>query len=182
MNYRIEPRDLGPLLEQIIKAKQEQAVIIMRETALQAQQLLVQRSHVVAFDTGHYASAWRTENTAHGAVVENDAPYAGVVEYGRRPGTFPNIKAIFQWLQRKSAFAIGVKFTSKGVVPRGKVREKGLNKDWETQVLMQMAFMIARAIKARGITPKHVLMGAVPEIKAMLRRNLRRAFMTAHGG
>jgi hypothetical protein len=91
-----------------------------------------------AVNTGSYLQKWRAERTENGALVSNDAPYSGVIENGRRPGTMPPSKAIALWAQRK----LGL----------------------DAQEAKKASFMIARAIARRGLKARNVLSSAVPEI------------------
>lgn len=87
-----------------------------------------------AFNTGNYRRRFRVRELAIGASVYNDAPYAGVIDDGRRTGKFPNLRAIEQWARRK------LKLSAK------KAREA--------------AYPIARAIAKRGLKPRKVISGA----------------------
>lgn len=59
-------------------------------------------------------------------------PYLQYVDAGRRPGTFPPVKAIEKWVKRE-----GIRF--------------------EKYTVKQTAFVIARSIKNKGIKPTNVL-------------------------
>jgi hypothetical protein len=59
-------------------------------------------------NTGYYARAWKTEKVMESSSaldgyirVFNQAPYAGVIEYGRRAGVMPPSGALVPWVRRK---------------------------------------------------------------------------------
>jgi len=89
-------------------------------------------------NTGFYRMAWKSEALPDGARVYNAAKYAGVIEYGRRPGSFPPVSVIEHWAQRRL----------------------GLSK----KEARAAAFPIARAIARRGIPGKRVLTGRRPQL------------------
>lgn len=89
-----------------------------------------------AVNTGNYRQAWKsapgTQGGTQGMRVSNSAPYAGVIEYGRRRGAkMPPIDPIARWAQRK----LGLPYP----------KAKGI------------AFAIAKAISKRGLQPRRVL-------------------------
>lgn len=91
---------------------------------------------VGAVDTANYRRRWKTEvTTSNGlpaALIVNDAPYAGVIEYGRRAGQrAPPSRVLEPWVRRK----LGV----------------------PAKAAPGVAFLIARSIKRRGLKPRYVL-------------------------
>lgn len=112
----------------------------MRSGALRTIPLLQQRTRDVgAVDTGNYLRRWRTRAISNGVEVTNSAPYAAVIEYGRRPGArFPPISAIRRWAKLKLGLS-------------------------EAQA-KAAAFPIARAIAKRGQKPRSVLTSVEPQI------------------
>lgn len=111
-----------------------------------------------AFNTGNYRRRWRMRALTDGAVVFNDATYAGVIEKGRRPGKFPDISAVRAWARRKLHLS-----------PKEAKRA---------------AYPIARAIARRGLrarvvmTPKSVQQAmtkiVVDEVRREIREELRK--------
>lgn len=110
-----------------------------------------------ALNTGHYKRSWKAEKLPDGARVHNSAPYAGVIEHGRRAGSaFPPLKEIERWAQRRM----------------------GLN----PKEAKAAAFPIARAIARRGLIARKVLgnaqaeieKGFLEEVKKELERELAR--------
>ena len=92
----------------------------------------------------NYLRSWKAERIDNGATIYNEAPYAGIIEDGRRPGAkAPPREAIARWVQRK------LRVTAKEA--------------------KSVAFVIARSIKARGLLPRRVMANAIPELtKAIL--------------
>lgn len=53
-------------------------------------------------DQGLYKASWKHRATLTGGELRNDAPYAGVIEFGRRPGApGPPYAPILEWVNRK---------------------------------------------------------------------------------
>lgn len=87
-----------------------------------------------AVNTAFYKRAWKQQALPDGARVYNAAPYAGVIEYGRRPGSFPPKEPIVRWIQRRL----------------GKSEKEA----------RRLSFIVRRAIAVRGLLPRLVLTGA----------------------
>jgi hypothetical protein len=92
-----------------------------------------------AVNTAHYKRSWKAEQLPDGARVYNSAPYAGVIEHGRRAGSFPPLREIERWAQRRM----------------------GLN----PKEAKAAAFPIARAIARRGLLARKVMGNAQAEIE-----------------
>ena len=110
-----------------------------------------------AVDTGDYKRRWRTSPLPNGVEVFNDAPEAGVIELGRRPGSRPPPSSVLQpWVRRKLGLSDA---QAKGV-----------------------AFVVARAIGRRGLRARRVMARALPamrkavmaEVKLALQKVIRR--------
>jgi hypothetical protein len=55
-----------------------------------------------AVDQSFYKLSWSARPIARGAILENTAPYAAILEYGRRPGRpGPPLSPILGWVERK---------------------------------------------------------------------------------
>lgn len=76
-------------------------------------------------DRGTYRRSTHVEDLQNGVVMFNRAPYAGVLEEGRRPGRAPPVRALEGWILRKGitndrkeakamAFAIARKMAKQG--------------------------------------------------------------------
>lgn len=107
-----------------------------------------------AVNTGTYRRAWKSRPLPRGADIHNNAPYAGIIEYGRRKGKKqPPLKPIAKWAQRR----LGV----------------------SEQEARSLAFPIARAIKKRGLFGRFVLKKSIKAILANIDREIRRELTRA---
>lgn len=152
--------EVGKVINRIGRALQKRA--LERGTKaflLRAKPMIVKATDAAgAVDTANYRRRWKTSmaqrNGRPAAVISNDAPYAGVIEYGRRAGAkAPPRDVLVPWVRRK----LGV----------------------PTKEAKSVAFLIARAIKRRGLKPRHVLT-AEPQIElfeATYREEILRAII-----
>ena len=106
-----------------------------------------------AVNTGFYKRAWKAERTAEGARVYNTAPYASIIESGRRPGKMPPLETIVRWAMRRMT-----------------ISEKEARR---------IAYPIALAIKKRGLTGRKVLKRAQPLIYQAFTQEVRKAIDAA---
>jgi hypothetical protein len=96
-----------------------------------------------ANSTGRFRSSWTTDRIDRGISIFNKAPYAPVVEGGRRKGAkMPPPKALVSWAQKRA----------------------GLSKA-DAQA---MAFVMARAIKTRGLKARNILKNSIPKIRKLM--------------
>jgi hypothetical protein len=102
-----------------------------------------------AVDTGQYLRAWKTRPTESGVAIVNDAPYAAIIELGRRPGAkMPPVQAIQTWAQRRLGLS----------------RKQAENAAWA----------IAKSISIKGIKARRVLRNALPQLKKLMKGEVRR--------
>lgn len=101
-------------------------------------------AEVGAFNTGMAQKGWIAEERPPDAVaITNRQTYAGVIEFGRRPGSrVPPIKAIAKWAQRKL----------------------GLTEEEAKQA----AYPIAKSIARKGIEGRPIVGPLVPAIAKMI--------------
>ena len=78
-------------------------------------------------------------------VVLNIQDYWKYLEYGRKPGTFPNIDAIRKWIQVKP------------VLPTP-------DRNGKVPTINQLTYLISRKIEEKGIEPKYYLNNTLEEI------------------
>lgn len=110
-----------------------------------------------AVNTGNYRRNWRFTALPDGASLYNPVKYAGVIEEGRRPNNkFPPRAAIVRWIQLKMK----------------KTREEA----------QKLAFVVQRAIAARGLQARKVLDTTVPTIEKNVRDEVQRAINDALAG
>lgn len=151
----ITPEQLGVAFPRLLRARRD---IIVREarriaaTTVRFAREITERENIVYL--GNYATSWAATEIRDGARVDNDAPYARYIEYGRRPGaTPPPRSAILPWVH--------IKLGLRGPEAR------------------QAARNIARAIGRRGLPPKRVLFRAWVRALPLFRRNLAIQFARA---
>jgi len=140
-------------------------------------------------DRGTYRRNFKFEDIPHGAVAYNFTPYAPIIEYGRRRGQkAPPIAAIAAWIRRKGIGEqrgpVGSRVATRGpgsvkvLGGRGQLARQGpaqrvtvarrhrLN---ERQV-MNLAYVIARQIKRRGLPALLILQHASGNIDAEIQK------------
>ena len=107
-----------------------------------------------AVNVGTYRRSWQTEVTPGRLAVFNRSSYAGIIEYGRRPGArMPPRAAVARWAQR----TLGLSEADSRAA----------------------AFVMARAIAKRGLRARRVLGGAEAEMGAIVRDELTKALSAA---
>lgn len=139
------------------------AVKVIRETvklhgpkAVQAEISSLIRQPV---DRGGYKRAFRFEDIPGGATAYNFSPYASIIEHGRRPGAKgPPLQVIIAWLARKRI--------AKGTGSRNFATESQYAR------LRSIAYVIARAIKRRGLPALLILEHASKTIDLEVKRAL----------
>lgn len=150
-------------------------------------------------DLGGFKAAWKAEPLPDGAMLLNDAPYAAVIEHGRRPGRpGPPLAPIVAWVSRKLrgrirgefkfARALGVGL-SKGTKAKAAVRQsfrqllgpttgRGREQDFVDGAVYAVAKKIRDSIHAKGTRPRLILASLRPKLKQYFReaalRQLRR--------
>jgi hypothetical protein len=144
---------------------QEDAVAIIRKTVkLHGPRLVQEEISGLArapVDRGTYRRSFHYENIPNGATIFNSALHAGVIEYGRRPGEkAPPLQVIVAWLARK------------GIVKGAGSRNFATDSQYAK--LRSAAFVMARAIKRRGLPAHHVLLLAARKLDEQVRAALAR--------
>ena len=103
---------------------------ITKAVALETAQRSLQRAvkgtnDAGAVDRGQFKRSWVAARTLDGAELRNDAPYAGVIEYGRRPGKpGPPLTPILEWVERKLELPPGAAWVVAKTI-RDRIHEKG---------------------------------------------------------
>ena len=150
-----------------------------------------------AVDLGGYKLAWRATRIPRGAAVDNTAPYAPVLEYGRRPGRpGPPLQPIIAWANRKlrgdirgqyrvaKAIALGLVSWQPGsksfrAAGRKYVKETfGREENAVNAAVIFRAMKIRDAIHHRGTKPRRILQKVAarmgPRFREAAVRELRR--------
>lgn len=168
---RISASKLPDVLQERFAGNYQKLVKLMQEAAMLGTQRIADSIEAtkpyIPVDTGAYAASVHVERHPKGADVFNDAPYAGIIEYGSRPH-WPPFAPLFMWAQRK--------LRGKGML-EGVVKRKGEKKrDMVLREAARWARAVQRAIAKRGTAPRHVFARALPVMRgdvAMLVRNAR---------
>lgn len=101
---------------------------------------LREQLEVDSYDTGNLARSVTYRQIKDGLVeVGTNLEYAAVREYGRKPGTFPNLDALVGWTARHGMITGGasMKYDDLHYIDKGTI------------------YVIARAIAIKGIKGKH---------------------------
>lgn len=126
----------GKVAAGIVSASQRARVIMRDQTILAPPANPAGKGTGGAVNTGFYLRAWKADALVPQRAVHiyNQAPYAGVIEYGRRAGArTPPREVIARWAQRK----LGLPY----------------KEAWRA------AYPIMRAIARRGLRDRKVLFG-----------------------
>ncbi len=100
-------------------------------------------------DQGFYLASWGAQAVPTGAVLENTAPYAGIIEHGRRPNRpGPPLAPILGWVMRK-------------LVRSGEITEAEAP---------GVAYVIRRHIHENGTAPRNILRLTVGRIQPRFQR------------
>jgi len=160
--YTLRPEDLGAHIVRREDERKKAALHALQDTVFvrghQIAQEEVARTEPPPVDRGEYKAKFKVYNTRTGAVFTNIAKHAGVIEKGRRPGTWPPRFAIEQWVKRKFRVRYGPN-------PSG---------NW----LKGLAFVIARKIARRGIKGRNIM----ARVEARLSPEVQAAVRTAMSG
>ena len=145
-------------LSRILRKRLRQDIRLLERAALDTAKrgetnavLLTDQHDAVDRDT--FKNSWDTDRISGGAELRNDAPYAGIIEYGRRPGRpGPPLQPILDWVNRK-------------LVPNGVV---------EPDEAEEAAKRIRDHIHIHGTKPRGILRETFEEMKIWFRQAARR--------
>lgn len=158
----IKPSQLGAAL----KREGERHVLAVRRATHAAAmkfkaRLILATNEAGISDRGVYRNSFVVEKTPRGAVVRNDAPYAGIIELGARPHKVGRevIELLAAWARRKIAVQGPVQEhvkwkTGANGIPRATVKTIGpkLSKD----AAMDAAWAIAHKIAEEGVEGRFI--------------------------
>jgi hypothetical protein len=133
---RVKAGDFSRVLRERLKADVGKMRNAAYEAVTRGEAEAVRLTNVEGLvDQGLYKRAWQSGLIPRGAHLYNDAPYAGVLEYGRRPGSMPPSDPIREWVIRK-------------LVANGKV---------EPEDIEQAVYLIRWKIYQKGTKPHFIL-------------------------
>lgn len=102
-----------------------------------------------AVDQGLFRLSWAVSQALRDKAIElrNDAPYAGIIEHGRRPGRAgPPLAPIYEWVQRKFRHQERANYRAAKSLAIGLARSKAAG--WSGPVQGKTAAGYARALAA----------------------------------
>ena len=124
-------------------------------------------------NTGKYRRAWKVRSISNGALIFNPTKQAGIIGNGRRPGfgvSREGQEALARWVHLhgmdRQPMSIREKRAGRKMRAAG-ISKQGLRarKMWTQENRARgIAFVIARAIKRRGLPAKNILGQAKPII------------------
>lgn len=119
-----------------------------------------------AVDAGQYKRSWQARRMVGGAELYNDAPYAGVIEYGRRPNsTPPPYAVILKWVRRKNLTP----------TPKpGRGRRRAATRRSKAELQASLAWAIRASIAKRGIKGRFLLRATERRLPGYVAVALRR--------
>lgn len=152
---------------------------------------------VGAVDLGLFKNAWEASPEPRGAVLENTAPYAGIIEYGRRPNRpGPPLQPIIEWTGRKLRGDVRAQYRAARALALGLARGTAGSKSFRAAAVrytrsqfgkeanavsagvIARALAIRDAIHYRGTKPRRVLGQNMPRLRrhftVAVKRQLRR--------
>lgn len=165
-------------------------------------QAVKRTTEVGAVDQGQFRLAWTHRRRADGAELRNDAPYAAVIERGRRPGRpGPPLAPIFAWVNRKLrgeirgnyrfAKRLAISLTKGGAGSRSFKRaavahiksEFGPEERGVTAGTWAAAMAIRDKIHIKGTKPRWILRDTMKGVKVWFKADaIRRLRAKARGG
>lgn len=171
---RVEVKSIGDLRGALAKLIREQVAAdraafetkVTLEVAKRVEARAVQLTDKAgAVVDGLYKASWRTTAVRGGHEVRNDAPYAAVLELGRRPGMpGPPLDPIIEWVRKK------------GIV-RGTLTKRGTARSRLSQAtrdeVLAAAKSIRWAIHVKGTKPRFIMRDAQLVIPKALRAAVR---------
>lgn len=133
-------------------------------------------------NTGEYRRNWKVRNISGGALLFNPTLQAGIIERGRRPGvgvSREGQEALARWVHLHGMDKADA-LTKRQRAIRRRLRAGGIAKEgmrartrWSQENRARgIAFLIARAIKRRGLPAKHILGQAKPIILMQVVRDV----------
>jgi hypothetical protein len=143
--------DLSGYVVALTKRRREQVVHAIQLTCATKglatiQEVINNTQPHVPVDRGAYRRGFKARDDANGCKIVNTVRYAPAIEWGRAPGTMPPILALAEWVERK------------GLVPRARAGKKSGWTSWDRrQGALQIAWLIARKIKARGTEARRII-------------------------
>lgn len=176
--YRCTPRTLDSALRALIRDKtrelERDALDVVSRGVAHAVGLTDAAGLV---DQGGYRAGWKARRIAGGAETRNDAPHAGIMEHGRRPGQRrPPLEPILAWVRRRfPAGAIRERARVRTLKGGGTLRD--VPRFGRADILAEqrrIAFAVQRLIGLRGMKPHFIMRRSRQAMQGWWRAAVRR--------
>jgi hypothetical protein len=166
---------LGVQLQRDDRARRASVIKAVRVTVKTNGERLVQEEvdktqpHVPV-DRGTYRRGFKAADLPDGAVLYNHALYAAVLEFGRRPGKFPPLRAIEEWVARKGfavvggSKAFGVTAFRRAAGYEQSKRALSCQDVVRGMAIKRIALAIARKLARQGMAGRFVLKRTEPRL------------------
>lgn len=143
--FKIDNAQLDKIVQQFVRAYKQE---------------LAAQGKNASGNLANTASAILSVDGADVRVTMNLADYWKYVEYGRKPGKFPPVDKILQWVLVKPVLPRGDSYTS---IP----------------TVQQLAFLISRKIATKGIKPTNALAKTVTsfQLKSKIINNIKKQYV-----
>jgi hypothetical protein len=150
----IKAKDLSRMLKRRLHQDQQALERVALEVVIRAETAAVTSTNDKGLvDRFTFKNSWEHRQIKGGAELGNTAPYADVIEYGRRPNRpGPPLAPILAWVERK-------------LVANGEVAPDEAK---------HVAILIRQHIHTHGTKPKGVLRGVFAQMKGWFREAARR--------
>lgn len=161
MRYVVTPATFGKTMRRMLKDHQREAAVAALEAAHYGVARAVEYTEQAdKVDLGAYKRGWQVRKHPAGAEIFNDAPYAGVIERGRRPGSAPPLAPILAWVKRKFSVDGLRSMARESVLRRGGTARDvpSLKRPADIEAAQrQIALAVVRKIKERGTKPHFIM-------------------------
>ena len=161
----VTPIEFPEALRELVRLTVRDVRAAAMETAHRGVALAVSKTNTEGLvDLGLYKNSWIAApifGPEGGAEIRNDAPYAGVIELGRRPGRpGPPFEPILRWVESK-------------LVRNGEI---------EPEEAFDVAHAIRASIHVKGTPGRHVLGGIRPKVSRFYKAAALRLIRKRTGG
>ena len=156
MSIQIKPSEVGAVLAAIARRVPVHVERGLRVAAERGMTHLRERSPVGV--AGAYRAAWTVQRELHGWAIENDAPYAGIIERGARPHKVSEEgwNSIYLWVLR---------VLKGGLVDKQKERkDRGLKRKTQAELAAEITWAIVKKIEKHGQRPRWLVRDSMPRL------------------
>ena len=164
----IDIKDIGSWPGQVVREKRSELLTAVR-TAIKVDGPAIVQATIDAtkpnppVDRATYRRNWKCRNIPNGARLYNSTVQASIIEDGRRPGTgvsWEGLTSLRVWVHHHGLDRAEAKIQRYKLLPKkegGRPSARLSMRDRTEAARDSIAFLIARAIKARGLPAKRIL-------------------------